>query len=144
MVRRFRYLLGQLALFGLVSSAQEPQPWTERRNLGFQGPVRSVLTNVVSPNPDPRPQARRKLMVRANPDWVVFDNQGRRVEFASATSRDGFKTISKCMFRADGTEVCTDTTGRTQETGKEETTPARWTPGSQVLSEFQAGESRGD
>ena len=50
--------------------------WTERRNLGFEGPVRSVLTTVARLNPDPRPRARRKLMLEANPDWAVFDTQG--------------------------------------------------------------------
>jgi hypothetical protein len=101
---------------------QEPQHWTERRNLGFEGAVRSVRTTVERPNPDSRPQAQRKLMAQANPDWAVFDLQGRRIEFASASNRDGFEAISKCTFRADGTRVCTDRTGRTQETQREETT----------------------
>jgi hypothetical protein len=59
-------------------------------------------------------------MAQANPDWAVFDLQGRRIEFASASSRDGFETISKCTFQADGTKVCTDSTGHTQETRREE------------------------
>ncbi len=111
-----------LALSGLPSGAQEPQHWTERRTLGFEGLVRSSLTTVVRPNPDPRSLAQRKLMVQANPDWAVFDIQGRRTEFASACSLDGFEAISKCTFQADGTEVCTDSTGRTQETRREEAT----------------------
>lgn len=90
--------------------------------MGLEGPVRSVLTTVVRPNPDPRPRARRKLMVQANPDWAVFDTQGRRIEFASASSRDGFESISKCAFQSDETKVCTDSRGRTQETRTEETT----------------------
>jgi hypothetical protein len=122
MFLRLLSLLCLLTLFGLPSGAQEPQHWTERRNLGFEGPVRSALTTVVRPNPDPRPPARRKLMVQANPDWAVFDIQGRRSEFASASSRDGFEAISKCTFQADGTKVCTDSTGRTQETRREEAT----------------------
>ena len=72
-----------LSLFSLPLRGQEPQHWTERRNLGFQGPVRSALTTVERPNSDPRPKAQRKLMTQANPDWAVFDRQGRRVEFAS-------------------------------------------------------------
>jgi hypothetical protein len=115
-------LLCLLPLLGSSSGAQEAH-WTERRNLGFEGPVRSALTTVVRPNPDPRPQERRELMVQANPDWAVFDIQGRRIEFASASGRDRFLAISKCTFQADGTEVCTDSTGRTQETQKKETTP---------------------
>ena len=114
-------LLCLLPLLGSPSGAQEAH-WTERRSLGFEGPVRSALTTVVKPNPDPRPQERRKLMVQANPDWAVFDIQGSRIEFASASSRDRFLAISKCRFQADGTEVCTDSTGRTQETQKKETT----------------------
>ncbi len=114
-------LLCLLPLLGSPSGAQEAH-WTERRNLGFEGPVRSALTTIVRPNPDPRPQERRKLMVQANPDWAVFDIQGRRIEFASASSRDRLLAISKCTFQADGTEVCTDSTGRTQETQKKETT----------------------
>ena len=35
---------------------------------------------------------------------------------------DGFEAISKCTFQADGTRVCTDSTGRTQETRREEAT----------------------
>jgi len=122
MFRRFLSLLCLLPLLGLPSGAQEAQHWTERRNLGLEGPVRSALTTVVRPNPDPRPQTRRKLMVQAYPDWAVFDTQGRRIEFASASSRDGFESISKCTFQSDETKVCTDSTGRTQETRKEETT----------------------
>jgi hypothetical protein len=90
--------------------------------MGFEGPVRSALTAVVITNPDPRPQARPKLTVQANPDWAVFDTQGRRIEFASAVNLGGFETISKCTFQADGTRVCTDSTGRTQETLRKETT----------------------
>lgn len=56
------------------------------------------------------------------PDWAVFDTQGRRIEFASASGRDGFEAISKCAFSADGTRVCTDSTGHHQEERKEETT----------------------
>lgn len=111
-----------LALFGLACSAQETQHWTERRNLGFEGPVRSTLTTVARPNPDPRPAAQRKLMVEANPDWAVFDTQGRRIEFASASSREHFEAISKCTFQADGTESCEDSMGQHQESRKQETT----------------------
>ena len=120
MCPRFPSRLCLLALLRLGSSAQETQHWTERRNLGFEGPVRSVLTTVVRPSPDPRPQARRKLMVQANPDWAVFDAQGRRIEFASASSRDRVEVISKCSFQVDGTNICTDSTGRRQETRKQE------------------------
>jgi hypothetical protein len=59
-------------------------------------------------------------VVQANPDWAVFDTQGRRTELASASSRDRVEAISKCTFEADGSTVCTDTTGRTQETRKED------------------------
>ena len=99
MFLRLSSLFCLLTLFGLPSGAQEPQHWTERRNLGFEGPVRSALTTVVRPNPDPRPPARRKLMVQANPDWAVFDIQGRRSEFASASSRDGFEAISNVLSK---------------------------------------------
>src|SRR3984957_5111802 len=122
MFRRLLSLPCLLALLGLPLGAQESQRWTERRNLGFEGPVRSALTTVVRPNLDPRPQTRRKLMVQANPDWAAFDNQGRRTEFASASSRDRFEAISKCTFQAEGTKVCTDSTGRTQDTRKEDST----------------------
>jgi hypothetical protein len=112
-----------LAVLGLPSGAQEPQHWTERMNLGFKGPVRSALTTVVRPNPDPRPQAESKLMVQANPNWAAFDTQGRRTEFASSSSRDRFESISKCTFQLDGTRVCTDSAGGlTHETRKQDTT----------------------
>jgi hypothetical protein len=61
-------------------------------------------------------------MVETNPDWAVFDTQGRRVEFASASSREHFEAISRCTFQADGTEVCEDSMGHRQETRKQETT----------------------
>jgi hypothetical protein len=61
-------------------------------------------------------------MVETNPDWAVFDTQGRRVEFASASSRERFEAISKCTFQADRTEVCEDSMGHRQETRKAETT----------------------
>jgi hypothetical protein len=55
-----------------------------------------------------------------NPDWAVFDAQGRRIEFASASSLDRIEVISKCSFQVDGTNICTDSTGRRQETRKQE------------------------
>jgi|SRR5215469_1750948 len=98
-----------------LCQGQEARQWTERENLGFKGPVRSVLTTVVRPNPDPRPNTPRKLFVEGTQDWAVFDTQGRRVEFASASSRDGFEAISRCAFKVDGTKVCDDSNGQHQE-----------------------------
>ena len=111
-----------LALLGLACSAQEGQHWTERKNLGFEGPVRSVLTTVTQPNPDPRPIASRKLMTEGNPDWAVFDTQGRRIEFASSSSPDRLEVISKCGFQTDGSEACENSIGQHQESRKRETT----------------------
>jgi hypothetical protein len=122
MFRRFLSLACLLALPGLASVAQQRQHWTERRNLGFEGPVRSALTTVLRPNPDPRSSARRKLMVEGNPDWAVFDTQGRRIEFASSSSRDRVEAISQCTFQTDGTMACTNGTGRTEETRRKEIT----------------------
>lgn len=104
-----------------LSRGQEAQQWTERKNLGFRGPVRSALTTVARPNPDPRPNTMRNLFVEGTPDWAVFDTQGRRVEFASASSHDGFEVISKCSFEADGTKVCKDSTGQHQESREQQT-----------------------
>jgi hypothetical protein len=95
MFRRILSLPCLLALLGLPSGAQESQRWTERRNLGVEGPVRSALTTVVRPNPDPRPQTQRKLMVQANPDWAAFDTQERRIEFASASSRLTYQVVGQ-------------------------------------------------
>jgi hypothetical protein len=63
-------------------------------------------------------------MIQGMPDWAVFDTQGRRVEIASASSRDRVEVISKCTFKADGTKVCTDSTGHHQESRRQETTLA--------------------
>lgn len=115
------------------SAAQPAQKWTERRNLGFEGPVQSVLTTVARPNPDPRPDGRRKLAIEVMPDWAVFDTQGRRTEFVSAFSRDRFEAISKCAFEADGTKVCTDGAGHRQESRQQEATLA---DGSRELTYF--------
>jgi hypothetical protein len=121
-LRRVRVLLPLcvLALLALPCSAQESQHWTERRNLGFRGSVRSVLTSVNRPNLDPRPTGKHKLFVEEHPDRVTFDAQGRRIEFASGYSSDHVEVMSKCEFRGDGTEVCEDSTDR--ETRRRETT----------------------
>lgn len=97
------------------SRGQRSRPWTERENLGLKGPVRSVLTTVARPNPDPRPNTRRKLFVEGYPDWAVFDIEGRRIEYASASNRDGIVAITKCAFNADGSKLCNDSTGQQQE-----------------------------
>jgi hypothetical protein len=133
MFSRYLSRLCLIALLSLGSSGQESQHGTERRNLGLEGPVRSLLTTVVRPNPDPRPQAGRKLMVEANPDWAVFDTQGRRIEFASASSRDRVEVIDKRSLQPDGTEICIDSTGRRQESRKQETVMA---DGSRELTYF--------
>ena len=123
-----------LALLLLACNAQESQHSTERSNLGFEGPVRSVLTTVARLSPDPRPQAGRKLMVESNPDLAVFDAQGRRIEFASASSRDRVEVIDKCSFQVDGTEICISNTGQREETRKQETVLA---DGSRELKYFR-------
>jgi hypothetical protein len=61
-------------------------------------------------------------MVQANPDWAVFDIEGRRTELASASSPDGIEAISKCTFQADGKKTCTDSTGRAEESQRVEAT----------------------
>jgi hypothetical protein len=104
-----------------LSRGQERQQWTERKNLGFKGQVRSALTTVARPNPDPRPNTTRRLFVEGAPDWAVFDTQGRRVEFASASSPDGIEVICKCAYEADGTKVCKDSTGQRQESREQQT-----------------------
>ena len=105
-----------------ASPGQEAQHWTERSNLGFKGPVRSVLTTVKRLNPDPRPPAHRHLSALASPDWAAFDIQGRRTEFASTVNGERIEVISKCTFQLDGLEVCTDSTGHTQESRNQEVT----------------------
>jgi hypothetical protein len=99
----------------ILSRGQEAHHLAERENLGLKGPVRSVLTTVARPNPDPRPYTQRKLFVEGNTDWAVFDPEGRRIEYSSASSRDGIVAITKCTFEADGSEVCNDSAGQQQE-----------------------------
>lgn len=119
------FLIFIYLIFAVTSSTgQEAQPWTERRNLGFKGPVRSVLTTVTRLNPDPRPPTHRDLPVLASADWATFDVQGRRTEFASAVSAERIEAISKCTFRADGSKVCTDSAGHTRESQSQEATLA--------------------
>lgn len=108
----------------IYSSGQETHQWTERENLGFKGPVRSVLTTVSRPNPDPRPQTKRRLSVQGNPDWAVFDLAGRRLEFPKYIRNDSIGQISKCIYKNDGEEVCTDGSGEQYESQKKETTMA--------------------
>lgn len=94
---------------------------SERENLGFKGPVRSVLTTVARPNPDPRPETRRKLFVAGNPDWEVFDIQGRRIEFASASTPDGIAAITRCAYKPDGSNTCLSSAAQQQESGEQRT-----------------------
>jgi len=105
----------------VFSGGQEAHQLTERENLGFKGPVRSVRTTVARPNPDPRPETPRKLFVEGHPDWTVFDPSGRRIEFASASSGDSIIAVSKCMFKANGAKVCNEGTGRRQESREQRT-----------------------
>lgn len=99
------------------SRGQRTQQLTERENLGLKGPVRSVLTAVTRPHPDPRPETRRKLFVQGNPDWEVFDIEGRRIEFSTASTPEGVAAISTCTFGADGSKTCIDSAGRHQQSG---------------------------
>lgn len=121
---RLLSLLCLLALLSVASTGQEAQHGTERRGLGFEGPVRSVLTTIARPNPDPRVEGQRKLFTQATPDWAVFDTQGRRIESGSASSSDRIEAISKCTFMSDGTRVCADSTGQHSEARRQDTTLA--------------------
>ncbi len=113
-------LLVSLAAAAL-SRGQEVQRWTERQNLGFNGPLRSVGTIVARPNSDPRSSARHKLFLDGHPDWAVFDLAGRRIEFASASNRESVIAVSKCSFEPSGSKVCTDTAGQQHESREQRT-----------------------
>jgi hypothetical protein len=105
----------------IPSRGQEAHRWTERENLGLKGPVRSVLTDVARPNPDPRPNTPHKLLVEGHPDRTRFDIEGRRIEYASGSNGDSVLVISKCTFAADGSKACNDSTGQQQESREERT-----------------------
>jgi hypothetical protein len=122
------YALGLRAVLVLVlfmatvlSGGQEVHQWTDRENLGFKGPVRSVRTIVARPNTDPRFATPHKLFVAGHPDWAVFDPAGRRIELVSASSGENIVAISKCTFKADGSKVCVDTGGQQQESREQRT-----------------------
>jgi hypothetical protein len=103
------------------AAAQDGGPWSERRNLGFKGPVRSVLTTAERPNPDPRPPAQRALFVPGGPEWFAFDSNGKRIEIALGSSGDQIVNISKrTSVKPDGTEVWTNSDGHTTESRKQE------------------------
>jgi hypothetical protein len=106
----------------VLSRGQEVHQWTERENLGFTGPVRSVRTTVARPNTDPRFHKPHKLFVEGHPDWAVFDPVGRRIEFVSASSGENIVTVSKCTFEADGSKVCNDSRGQEQGSREQRTT----------------------
>ena len=103
------------------SMGQEAHRATERENLGFKGPVRSVRLTVVRPNADPRSATHRELFIESHPDWTVFDLMGRRIEFASAARGDNILAVSKCEFEADGSEVCYDSAGHQHESSEKRT-----------------------
>lgn len=95
--------------------------WTERENLGFKGPVRSVRTTVARPNPDPRSEIPHKLFVEGHTDWTVFDPSGRRIEITSASNGDSIVAISKCVFESDDAKICNDSAGQQQESKEQRT-----------------------
>jgi hypothetical protein len=99
----------------VLSRGQEAHQWTERENLGFKGPVRSVRTTVARPNTDPRFHTPHKLFIEGHSDWVVFDPAGRRIEFVSGSSGENIVVVSKCTFEADGSRICNDSRGQQQE-----------------------------
>jgi hypothetical protein len=105
----------------VLSRGQEVHQWTERENLGFKGPVRSVRTTVARPNTDPRFATLHKLFVEGHPDWAVFDPAGRRIELISGSSGEYIVAVLKCTFKADGSKVCNDSGGQTQESREQRT-----------------------
>jgi hypothetical protein len=106
-----------------LAMAQDPRYPSERANLGFRGPVQSVLTTVMQLHPDPRPVGQRKLFARGiTPNWAYFDAQGRRTEFASISSASSIEAISTCTFSANGTKTCVDSAGKSQQSRERETT----------------------
>lgn len=111
-----------LSMAPASSGAQQAHQWTERENLGFKGPVRSVRTTVERPNPDPRSDTPHKLFIEGHPDWTVFDPAGRRVEITTASNgSDNIAAVSKCAFEADGSKVCNDSSGQQQESREQRT-----------------------
>jgi hypothetical protein len=116
-------LQSQLALaLTLTALAQTgEQPSTERRNNGFEGPVKSVLTTVEPRNPDPRPSGKRTLGGGVGPQWMVFDVAGTRIEQGTAADATHVVEISKRLVKPDGAEVWTDSSGTSTESTKQET-----------------------
>ena len=114
-------LLATFLLIACGVSAQDPHQWTERENMGFRGPVRSVLTTVHKLNPDPRPADKRKLSIVQNADWAVFDVQGRRTEFASAADADRILATTKCTYAVDGAQNCINDQGQQDQSLRKET-----------------------
>jgi len=100
---------------------QEVHQWSERENLGFKGPVRSVRTTVAGLNPDPRFDRPHKLFVEGYPDWTIFDPAGRRIAFVSGSSGENIIAVTKCTFEADGSKVCNDGAGQQQESRERRT-----------------------
>jgi len=104
-----------------LAAGQDGQQWTERRNLGFEGQVRSVLTTVERRSPDPRAPGKRALFLRRGPEWFLFDRNGKRIESASASDSDQIIDVSKrTEVKADGTEVWTNSKGEVSESRRQE------------------------
>ena len=112
------HLVVALSLAGFSQTGE--QQWTERGNHGFEGPVKSVLTSVESRNPDPRPPQKRTLGVGVGPQWIVFDPAGTPIEQGISSGANHIET-SKRTLKPDGTEVWTDSSGRSIESRKKET-----------------------
>jgi hypothetical protein len=121
---RLLFLLHLALLLYSSASAQEGQRWTERRNMGLEGPVRSVLTTVLTVNPDPRPDGKRTLGSGPGAQWLVFDLEGSRVEQGTLANVKQVIEITRRTLKTDSKEVWTDSRGQTTESSKKETTLA--------------------
>lgn len=117
-------LLDCVVAFGLLAVAQDSQPSSERKNIGFEGPVRSVATTVQNMNADPRPVGKRALQVGMSAEWYSFDESGNCIERSAAATPSGIGVVSKRSVKADGTVVWTDSRGNATETRRRVTTLA--------------------
>lgn len=109
-----------MSIFAITthSSGQQSQSQTDRLNLGFKGPVRSVLTVVERPHSDRHPERHHQQA----PGKAAFDIQGKRTAFALFDPMNQTKVIAECTLQQDGTEHCGDNNGQQQNTRQENRT----------------------
>ena len=109
-MKRLRFSLGALlvaAVLILAARAQDDSDeGTERKNMGYNGPVHTSLTVSTEVNADPRkPEERHIFYETSGSPWLVFDRNGWIVESAPQVVDGKPKGVTTKQRDADGNDL---------------------------------------